>query len=96
MVSEATLKRFFKEIFISQEIGADKPALEFFNAVFSRIPDFDKNGTIIVGDSLSSDIKGGKNAGITTVWLNRQKSTAPEELLPDFEINDISELLKIL
>lgn len=70
--------------------------MEFFNAVFSRIPDFDKNGTIIVGDSLSSDIKGGKNAGITTVWINRQKSTAPEALIPDFEINSVSELLKIL
>ena len=60
------------------------------------MPDFDKNKTIIVGDSLSSDIKGGKNAGITTVWINRQKSTAPEALIPDFEINSVSELLKIL
>lgn len=95
-IASGNIKRFFKGIFISQEIGADKPSLEFFNAVFSQIPDFDKNKTIIVGDSLSSDIKGGKNAGITTVWINRQKSTVPEELLPDFEINDISELIKIL
>jgi 2-haloacid dehalogenase len=95
-IASGNIKRFFKGIFISQEIGADKPSPEFFNAVFSQIPDFDKNKTIIVGDSLSSDIKGGKNAGITTVWINRQKSTVPEELLPDFEINDISELLKIL
>lgn len=95
-ISAGNLKRFFKDIFISQEIGADKPAKEFFDTVFSRIPDFDRDETIIVGDSLSSDIKGGKNAKIDTIWLNRKNEVPPSDLKPDFEIKTISELTKIL
>ena len=84
---------FFDDHFISQQIGYEKPQTEFFDYCFSKIPDFKKEETIIVGDSISADIIGGKNAGITAVWFNFKGETSP---LPDFEIHALSELKIIL
>ena len=63
----AKIESFFDAIFISQEIGAEKPSPAFFDACFARIPGFQKSETVLIGDSISSDIKGGLQAGITTV-----------------------------
>ncbi|MBR2952244.1 MAG: YjjG family noncanonical pyrimidine nucleotidase [Clostridia bacterium] len=63
----AKIESFFDAVFISQEIGAEKPSPAFFDACFARIPDFQKSETVLIGDSISSDIKGGLQAGITTV-----------------------------
>ena len=60
------------------------------------MPGFEKEKTILIGDSLSSDIKGGKAAGIATVWFNRFGKTAPAELQPDYEIRSLAELRTIL
>ena len=61
---------FFQGYFISEAIGFDKPQKAFFDLCFSVIPDFAPEETVIVGDSLSSDIQGGKNAGIRTIWFH--------------------------
>ncbi|MBQ5813894.1 MAG: YjjG family noncanonical pyrimidine nucleotidase [Clostridia bacterium] len=59
----------FRGIFASQEIGFQKPDSRFFDAVFKVIGEDKRPGTVILGDSLSSDMKGGKNAGIATCWF---------------------------
>lgn len=92
----AKLEPFFEKIFISQEIGANKPAKEFFDFCFSQIPDFTKEKAIIVGDSLTSDILGGKNAGIATCWVNPAHKSAPAELLPDYTIEYLHQLPGLL
>src|SRR5699024_9897845 len=66
----AKLLPYFKEIFVSETIGYQKPRIEFFQHVFHKIAPVDLEKTVIIGDSLSSDIQGGKNAGIDTIWLN--------------------------
>lgn len=86
------ITNFFETHFISQQIGYEKPQKEFFDHCFKNIPDFKKEETIIVGDSISADIIGGKNAGIKTVWFNTKKEFSS---LPDYEIHALSEL-KIL
>ena len=58
--------RYFEHIFISEEIGATKPEKRFFDICAASIPGFDRERAIIVGDSLTSDIRGGINAGIPT------------------------------
>ena len=68
----AGLGAYFQGYFISEAIGFDKPRKEFFDLCFSVIPDFGPEETVIVGDSLSSDIQGGKNAGIRTIWFHPQ------------------------
>jgi 2-haloacid dehalogenase len=81
---------------VSQEIGATKPSKEYFDRAFSQVPDFDPAKAIIVGDSLSSDIKGGINAGIRTCWVNPSHGEAPADIQPDFEIEALAQLPALL
>ena len=74
------LMKYFDGVFISEVTGYEKPQKEFFDYAAERIPEFDKSRTVIVGDSLSSDIGGGINYGIDTCWYNPNKKTAPPEL----------------
>ncbi len=95
-LESAGIGPFFEALFISEEIGFHKPQKAYFDACFARIPDFDPAGAILIGDSLSSDIRGAKNAGIASVWLNRIGRIAPPELRPDYEIHSLRELRGIL
>lgn len=90
-IESAGIARFFSGIFLSQEVGFEKPDVRFFEHCFAQISDFSKQETIIVGDSLSSDILGGKNADILTVWLNPNAQTA-QDIQPDYTIEHLSEL----
>lgn len=94
-MTSANLYRFFERVFVSQEIGHNKPSREYFEACFARIPGFDREKAMIVGDSLSSDIKGGINAGIKTVWVNPEHKTCGETK-PDYEIEYLSQLEALL
>lgn len=90
------LDQYFEGIFISEEIGAVKPSKEYFAHVFSRIEDFRPEETAIVGDSLSSDILGGINAGIQTIWFNPNQKPGRTEVRPDHEITDLLELKNLI
>ena len=92
----ADLTRYFRGIFISEELGVDKPKREFFQMCFAAIPDFSRQTALIVGDSLTSDIRGGRNAGIRTCWYNPDRRTAPPGWEPDEEIAALAELPALL
>ena len=94
-MTSANLYRFFETVFVSQEIGYNKPSLDYFNACFATIADFDKEKAIMVGDSLSSDIKGGINAGIRTVWVNPDHKDCGD-IKPDYEIEYLHQLEALL
>ena len=89
----AGLDDFFDGVFFSEQIGAEKPSMEFFSYCIARIPGFDPNKAIIVGDSLTSDIKGGLNAGILTCWFNPKRKALTADIAPDFEISALQQLL---
>lgn len=94
-MTSANLYRFFEQVFVSEEVGYNKPSKAYFDACFARIPDFAPERAVIVGDSLSSDILGGKNAGLATVWVNPEhKSCGP--IRPDHEIESLSQLEGLL
>lgn len=95
-MTSADLYPYFEQSFISEEIGWNKPAREYFEIAFSRIPGFDPAECIMVGDSLTGDIQGGKNAGLRTVWVNPNHKTAPDHLKPDYEIEYLADLPKLL
>lgn len=95
-LDSAGIKPFFEGIFISETTGSHKPEKAYFDYCFARIPGFDPARAILIGDSLTSDIRGGKAAGIDTCWLNRTGKTAPPELAPDYEIQALSEISAIL
>ena len=88
------LKNYFDAVFVSEEAGHQKPEKEYFDYVISSIPETDKSKMLIVGDSQSSDILGGVNAGIDTCWFNPEKLTA--KYPSKYEISALSELKSIL
>ena len=95
-MTSANLYRFFEQVFVSQEIGHNKPSKAYFDGCIARIPDFDPAKTMIVGDSLSSDIKGGINAGIATCWVNPTHASGREDIKPDYEIEALRQLPALL
>ena len=95
-MTSANLYRFFEKVFVSQEIGHNKPSLEYFEAAFSQIPGFHKSKCLMVGDSLTSDILGGINAGLKTCWINPTHAPHPAEIVPDYEIEHLHQLEALL
>ena len=77
-------------------MGADKPSKAFFDACFAAIPGFRLEETIMVGDSLTSDIRGGSNAGLRTVWFNPHGKEPRADIRPSYTIHALSELLPLL
>lgn len=94
-MTSANLYRFFEKVFVSQEIGHNKPSKAYFDACFAQIPGFDPARAIMVGDSLSSDIKGGIHAGIATVWVNPSHADCGD-IKPDYEIEALHQLEALL
>lgn len=95
-MTSANLYRFFEKVFVSQEIGHNKPSKAYFDACFAQIPGFDPKKAMIVGDSLTSDILGGIRAGIQTCWVNPNHNPAREDIRPDYEIEGLHQLEDIL
>ena len=94
-MTSAGLYPYFEQVFVSQEIGHNKPSREYFEGCFARIEGFDPAKTMIVGDSLTSDIKGGLNAGIKTVWVNPEHKSCGD-IVPHYEIEALSQLEALL
>ena len=90
------LGRWMDGIFLSEELGAEKPSPAFFERVFAALPDIRKEDMLIVGDSLTSDMKGGIAAGISTCWYNPQSLPRPADMAVDHEITDLHEVLSLL
>ena len=94
-LQSADLYRYFEGIFISEELGANKPSRAYFDACFAAIGGFDPARALMVGDSLTSDILGGKNAGLPTVWVNPGHKPHTD-IIPDYEIESIAQLEQLL
>lgn len=90
------LEKEFDHIFISEVVGMEKPNKGFFDAVFAEIGEYSGDEVLIVGDSLTSDIRGGVNAGIKTCWFNPKGVANTSNLKPDYEIRDLEEVPGIL
>ncbi len=95
-LAQSGLIDIFDDVFISDKIGFEKPSIEFFDAVQEKIGAFKKDEVMIIGDSLTSDIKGGNNAGILCCWYNPLNHTNKENLRIDYEIKDLNEILDII
>lgn len=86
----------FKDIFVSETTGFQKPMKEYFDYVFARIPNFSLEQGLIIGDSLSSDIKGGQLAGIDTCWFNPGMKPNETDIGPTYQIKKLNELYQIV
>ena len=88
--------KLFDSVFLSEAVGYEKPNINFFKPIFEKFPDIAKDEMIIVGDSLTSDIPGGINAGIKTCWYNPTGAKNKSGLVPDYEIKDLHEIFNII
>lgn len=88
--------RYFDRIFLSQEIGAEKPSAAFFDACFAALPDVRRDEVLIIGDSLTSDMCGGETAGLHTCWFNPHGKSNQAGVRVDYEIAALTELLPLL
>ena len=95
-IASANIEHYFKDLFISQRLGFDKPMKEFFDRAFARIENFNPDETIIIGDSLTSDIKGGINAGIRTCWFNLHGIKNESGIIPDYEVTTLAQIPALL
>lgn len=95
-LASAGICHYFKDIFISETTGYHKPERGYFDYCFARIPNFDPAKALMVGDSLTGDILGGRNAGIKTCWFNPKGKTGRADIVPDYEIRSLAELKSIL
>ncbi|MBQ7344186.1 MAG: YjjG family noncanonical pyrimidine nucleotidase [Clostridia bacterium] len=93
---DSGIEKYFEDIFVSEKIGYNKPDKRFFDYAFERIPDFVRDETVMVGDLLTSDIKGGINAGIKTVYFNPKGIKNDTGITPHYEIATYGELIKLL
>ncbi|WP_459502842.1 YjjG family noncanonical pyrimidine nucleotidase [Bacillus sp. C1] len=90
------LHSLFKGIFVSEDTGYQKPMKEYFDYVFERISNFSVEKGLIIGDSLSADMKGGQLAGLDTCWFNPEKKLNDSRIVPTYEIQTFDELYEIL
>lgn len=95
-IESAGIAKYFEDIFISERVGGNKPEALFFERCFDAIPDFQRDRCVILGDSLSSDIRGGLGAGILSCWYNPEGKANPGPLRPDYEIRRLDEFEGLL
>lgn len=95
-LQKSGLINIFDGIYISEEVGTEKPGVEFFEAIWKEIGEYKKEEVIIVGDSLTSDIQGGNNAGILCCWYNPKGLICEKNLRIDYEIADLRKILEII
>lgn len=95
-LKDSGLAPYFKDVFISEEAGSQKPQKEFFDYVFARIPQVRPEQMLLVGDSLTSDMQGGVNAGIDTCWYNPSGQENKRSVPVSMEIRRLEELKTFL
>ena len=90
------LEKVFDAVYISEDVGVEKPNKEYFDAVFLAEGIEDKSEAIIIGDSLTSDILGGNNAGIDTCWYNKNHAINKSTSNVTYDIDDLKKIMDIL
>lgn len=95
-LARSTIRTFIDELIISEEIGAAKPNAAFFEIASARTGYPPKRDILLIGDSLTSDIRGGVEYGLDTCWYNLTGQSRPEGLAIQYEIRHLHELLEIL
>ncbi|MCI1987037.1 MAG: YjjG family noncanonical pyrimidine nucleotidase [Lactobacillus sp.] len=94
-LTKSHLIDYFDDIFVSDSVGAPKPTVAFFDYVAKHTPHYEPKTALIVGDSLTSDIQGGKNAHIDTVWFNPKLIPNRGSQQPTYQLSEFSDLTKI-
>ncbi|NQJ71703.1 noncanonical pyrimidine nucleotidase, YjjG family [Streptococcus suis] len=90
------IQTYFKQVFISEQMGTQKPAADFYEKIAKQIGCSDMAKFLMIGDSLTADIQGANNAGMDSVWYNPTKSALTGSAQPTYIISNYQELFGIL
>lgn len=88
--------KYFKELFLSEDIGIQKPDIKFFDYCYEKLGYPHKEDLILIGDSLSADIKGGNNFEIDTIWFNKNNEMLKDDIKPTYTVTSLKEIENIL
>ena len=91
---KSPIKQYIKEMFISEDMGCQKPDREYYAKVFDIIGLKDKSRAVMVGDSLTSDIQGGINGGVDTIWYNAKRKPANPAIVPTYTAYTMDEIVE--
>ena len=100
-VQESRLKigdfrKYFKDIFLSEDVGVQKPATEFFDYCFEKLEHPPKEDVILIGDSLSADIIGAIDYAIDSIWFNKNGDELPKDIKPTYIVKKLKDIEKLL
>lgn len=95
-LEKSGLNNLITDVFISDEIGAEKPNPKFFEKVWEQLGPCEKDEVMIVGDSLTSDMQGGNNAGILCCWYNPKGMENETAVHVDYEIKNLWQVKEIM
>ena len=90
------LDKVLDAVYISEDVGVEKPNVEYFEHVFAHEKITSKEEAIIIGDSLTSDMQGGVNYGITTCWFNPRHKKNAQAVKFTYEVDDLLKVLELL
>ncbi len=94
--------RLVDKVFISDVIGYEKPRREFFDSAFGELEGFEKERALLIGDSLTSDMRGANNAGVDACWYNPDGKSLPEwgcgerPVHIEYEIRNLREVFGVI
>ena len=95
-VAESGLKEFVEEVFVSEKLDSEKPNRKIFDTALRSLGVENRERVLMVGDSLTSDIQGGINAGLDTCWYNPNHAENPGKICPTYEISNLEELYQLV
>ena len=95
-LAESGVMNFMEDVFISEKMGCEKPNARIFDAALRALGVENREHVLMVGDSLSSDIQGGSNAGLDTCWYNPNHTENPGKVIPTYEIASLEELYPLV
>ena len=95
-IGQSVIAKYFDTIVISEEVKVSKPNPEIFEIALNSLDYTDRSKVLMIGDSLTSDIKGGVNFGIDTCWINFNNYKNLTSIKPTYEISNLLNLFEIL
>ncbi|QVK12795.1 YjjG family noncanonical pyrimidine nucleotidase [Weissella ceti] len=88
--------QYFDQVYISDELGVAKPNIGFYEPIFKANADMNTDNTVMIGDGIPSDMRGGINVGLNTIWVNLKNATLPTDMNVTSEVHSLTELGQLL
>lgn len=95
-VEDSGISRYLEDVFVSEKLDSEKPNRRIFDAALRALGVENREHVLMIGDSLTSDILGGANAGLDTCWYNPNHLENPGKVCPTYEISTLEELYPLV